>query len=121
MLKTLNNFTSLINRYEMLVVSRFIPYPAMAMYPLIMVRNSRHLSDQVLLNHERIHHRQQVELFILPFYILYGFNYLVNLVRYKNHDQAYRKIIFELEAYSNEEDRLYLTKRKRWACFLIKS
>ena len=86
---------------------RFIPYEAVALYPLIVVQHKRYLKNTTLLNHERIHHQQQVELFILPFYILYGLNYLVNLVRFMNHNKAYQEILFEQEAYTNEQDLHY--------------
>ena len=33
----------------------------------------------------------------------------------KNHQQAYRSISFEKEAYQNENDMNYLKIRKRWA------
>ena len=112
--------TSFINRHEKLVVFRFIPYEAVSLYPLIVVRHKRCLNNAILLNHERIHHRQQVELFILPFYILYGLNYLVNLVRFMNHNKAYQEILFEQEAYTNEQDLHYLTVRNRWAWLAFK-
>ena len=67
---------------------------------------------RVLINHEKIHLRQQLELLIIPFYFLYGINYLLNLLKYKNHYQAYLNIVFEKEAYKFEKDPNYLSKRK---------
>lgn len=66
-----------------------------------------------IINHEKIHLRQQLELLILPFYILYLINYLFNLIIYKKHDLAYRKIIFEQEAYLHDADLKYL-KNNSW-------
>lgn len=66
-----------------------------------------------IINHEKIHLRQQLELLIFPFYILYFFNYFINLFRYQNHDRAYRNIIFEKEAYDHETDPDYL-KNGHW-------
>jgi hypothetical protein len=71
-------------------------------------------TDEVLINHERIHHRQQIELLILPFYILYISLYLYHLIRLKNHYRAYRAIIFEREAFSMDSDLGYLKRRKWW-------
>ena len=64
------------------------------------------------MNHEFIHLRQQLELLIVPFYILYLLNYLVNLVYYQNHFLAYKNIAFEREAYENDANPAYLIKRK---------
>ena len=74
----------------------------MALYPFILV-NPKKKMGPVLLNHERIHHRQQLEMLIIPFYIVY----LVELVW-----KGYRNISFEKEAYDNESNLEYLRQRK---------
>ena len=61
-----------------------------------------------LIRHERIHLRQQLGLLVLPFFVIYALNYLINLIRYGNTDLAYRNIVFEREAYANEKDMDYL-------------
>lgn len=74
--------------------------------------------DQVIKNHERIHWYQQLELLIIPFYIIYILNWLyLGLIKYKcrNWDLAYQHIIFEKEAYDNEYDLSYLERRKIWS------
>ena len=88
----------------------------MALYPFILFRDPTIAKDPVLLNHELIHHRQQTELFIFPFYILYLLHYLVNRMKYPDHLTAYKNIIFEREAYANEADLGYLKNRK-WFAF----
>ena len=90
-------------------------YSAMAVYPFIFIRSLAHMEDKVLINHELIHHRQQLELLILPFYLLYALHYLINLIRYRHHDRAYRAIIFEREAYAMDTDINYLAHRPFWA------
>jgi hypothetical protein len=67
------------------------------------------------MNHEKIHLQQQLELLILPFYVLYIGHYLFNLVKYRNHNTAYRNICFEREAYDNDWDLNYLPTRRIWA------
>src|SRR5690349_7268448 len=89
----------------------------MALYPFILLREREFLKDAALINHERIHHRQQLELLLLPFYLLYLSNYIFNRFRYHTHQEAYRNIIFEREAYSNDMDPDYLKKRKWFASF----
>ena len=87
----------------------------MALYPFILVNMEQHKTDKQLIRHEKIHLRQQEELLIIPFYMLYIINYLFNLLRYKDCEKAYMNIFFEKEAYNNEDDENYLIKRKFWA------
>jgi hypothetical protein len=97
------------------VVNKNIKFSGMAIWPFIIVKNEKLRTDKELINHELIHHRQQLELLLVPFYLLYLVNYLVNLVKFKNHDKAYRAIIFEREAYALESDLQYLVNRKPFA------
>ena len=85
----------------------------MALFPFILVKRKN--PSLVLLNHERIHLRQQLELLILPFYIWYLAEYGWNLLHYKSRYAAYRKISFEEEAFAHDEDLTYLEKRRFWA------
>ncbi|MBA3648173.1 MAG: hypothetical protein H0W62_06425 [Chitinophagales bacterium] len=87
----------------------------MALYPFILLREKSYIEDKVLINHELIHHRQELELLIIPFYILYLSHYLINRVKYKTHHQAYLNIIFEREAYANASDLNYLKKRRTFS------
>jgi len=87
----------------------------MALFPFVLVKRSAMKHDQQLLNHERIHLRQQMELLWLPFMFLYLGNYLINRLRYKGHDAAYRNIVFEREAYAMDRQPDYLEQRKRFA------
>jgi DNA phosphorothioation-dependent restriction protein DptG len=87
----------------------------MALFPFILVKKAAGKTDTVLINHEKIHLAQQLELLILPFYFLYLGQYILNLVRFRNHHQAYRNIVFEKEAYAMEAQRDYLKRRSFWA------
>ena len=99
----------------MILVTRFVPYSAMAVYPFILVKKEEMKRNVILIHHEKIHHRQQLELLIVPFYLLYLFNYLYNLLRYRNQYKAYREIIFEREAFQMDNDLDYLNRRKMFA------
>ncbi len=101
----------------LIVVFSRLPAAAMAIYPFILVKHAAYKSDVILINHERIHFKQQLELLILPFYILYLLNYVVNVLKYKAHHRAYLNIVFEKEAYANENDLGYLYKRKTFAWY----
>ena len=97
------------------VKASFLSYRAMALYPFILIQQDAYRYDRELVQHELIHHRQQLELLILPFYLLYAGHYLINLVRFRDNDRAYRHIIFEREAYAMDTDIDYLQRRKYWA------
>ncbi len=85
----------------------------MALFPFVLVRPAR--PDAVLLNHERIHLRQQVELGLVPFYVWYLLEYLYWRIRLRQHFAAYLAISFEREAYANEANLTYLSRRPVWA------
>ena len=62
----------------------------------------------IKMNHENIHFRHGAGLAFIGFWSLYGFNYLINLIRFKfDNEKAYRNIIFELDAYDHEKDLTY--------------
>ena len=87
----------------------------MALFPFILVRTSN--PGKVLVNHEQIHLRQQLELGVLPFYLFYFMEYLVRLALYGSHLKAYFNISFEREAYHNQSNLSYLGTRK-WFAFV---
>ena len=93
----------------------FIPASGMAVYPFILLKKKEYKTDEVLVNHERIHLRQQLEMLIIPFYIAYFFNYILNRAKGLHHENAYREIIFEREAFKCQYDLDYLTNRAFWA------
>ncbi|TWR29873.1 hypothetical protein FPZ43_08460 [Mucilaginibacter pallidiroseus] len=95
-----------------IIVVPFLNANGMALFPFILVKEKSMKRDVALINHEKIHLLQQAELLVLPFYILYLLNYMINLIKYKRHYQAYLNIAFEREAYANETNMGYLNKRK---------
>ncbi len=87
---------------------------AITLFPFIILRQKRDLGNAVLLNHEKIHLRQQLELLILFFYLWYGLEYYYHLFRLRDRFLAYRAISFEREAYAMEHDLQYLENRRFW-------
>ncbi|SOD98659.1 hypothetical protein [Spirosoma fluviale] len=85
----------------------------MALFPFILVKHPK--PGPALLNHERIHLRQQAELGIIPFYLWYFIEYLIRRLQYRHHYWAYRNISFEREAFANEHDLQYLQSRRWWS------
>ena len=90
-------------------------FSGLTIFPFVIVSTKVDLSDKVLMNHERIHLRQQLELAILPFFIWYFFEYLLRLIQFRSRREAYKNISFEREAYANERNFGYLQKRKFWS------
>lgn len=100
-----------------LIVAKYlIPkgYRGLAVFPFVFVKYSLDKENPVFVNHERIHLRQQLELLIIPFFVLYFLEFLVRLIQYRNRDLAYRNISFEREAYANEKNFDYLKQRSFW-------
>ncbi len=97
-----------------IVFRRIFPYSyvGLSVWPFIFLRDRDLMGDQILINHERIHQRQQLEMLLLPFYIWYLTEWLYRWVRCGDPYQAYRDISFEREAYSQEANPAYLTRRK---------
>ncbi len=89
-------------------------YVGITIYPFIFLRSKQNKNAKVV-NHERIHLRQQLELLIVVFFIWYLIDYFIKLIKYRNRKKAYRNIIFEKEAYSNERDFNYLKRRKLYS------
>lgn len=88
---------------------------AIALYPFVFVRFKAYKTDRTLINHERIHLRQQRELLLVFFYLMYLIEFLWNLIKYRSRYVAYLNISLEKEAYAHENDLEYLKKRKIWA------
>lgn len=99
----------------LIIVCPWLKVNAMAIFPFILIKQAHLKHNAQLIRHETIHLRQELELLIIPFYILYLLNYLVNLSRYRDHDKAYLNIVFEREAYKYEADMNYLKHRSFWA------
>ena len=123
----------------------FKGYLAMCVFPFIFVRkDARNLTVKDI-NHEKIHLRQQVEMYIvgviltlilfvcglswwslfalLIFFIWYGVEWFLRWCAYGfNQNEAYHNISFEQEAYGNESNLDYLRTRKRfsWCYYLLK-
>ena len=97
----------------MLIVSKFLVpknFIAITICPFIFFKYEKYKNDLEIRNHEKIHLRQQLELLLIFFYIIYLLSYIYELYKGNN----YKKIIFEREAFANESNFDYLKKRKFW-------
>ncbi|TJY31835.1 hypothetical protein [Pontimicrobium aquaticum] len=101
----------------MILISKYLVpkgYTGLTIYPFVFLKHQKLKEDMTLINHERIHLRQQLELLIFPFYIIYVTEFLIRLLQYKGWKRAYRNISFERECYLNENNLGYLKTRKLW-------
>ena len=85
---------------------------AITLWPFIFIRDE---GNDRTINHESIHIKQYSELLVVGFYVLYAWDWLHGLVKYRNKETAYYRIRFEQEAYDHDVDVNYLAKRKRFA------
>lgn len=84
------------------------------LFPFIFIEKKELRWNKVLINHEKIHLRQQLEMLIIPFYIWYITEYFLKYLKYRNPQLAYRNISFEREAYENDSNLNFLKTRKLW-------
>ncbi|WP_405211013.1 hypothetical protein [Dokdonia sp. Asnod2-E02] len=99
-----------VNKY--LLRRRFV---GVTLWPFIVMRTSDLKKDEVFINHEKIHIRQQAEMLVIPFFIWYAIEYLYRLIQYRDNYVAYLNISFEREAYARECEINYLRERPFWS------
>tara|TARA_B100000686_G_C16200940_1_gene670552 strand:- start:44 stop:385 length:342 start_codon:yes stop_codon:yes gene_type:complete len=92
-------------------ISWVVDICAITLWPFIVSKDE--MSEDVL-RHESIHIAQQKELFVLLFYMLYGWDYLKGFIKYKNKQKAYFQIRFEQEAYEFMYKQDYLENRPKY-------
>lgn len=105
-------------KYKIIKDNRFLPtkgFAGIAIYPFIFVNTSttnwKYYKERFI-NHEKIHLKQQLELLIIPFYIIYLLEYLTKLLIYRDTNRAYKNISFEREANKYENNLTYIKNRK---------
>lgn len=111
-MKVLNYFMIIISKY--LVPKRYI---GITIYPFIFLKNKQLKQNKIVVTHESIHLKQQIELVWIIFFLWYFSEFLIKMIKYRNWSVAYRNISFEREAYKYESNPTYLKNRK-WYAFL---
>ncbi len=102
----------------MVIISKFLVprgYIGITIFPFIFLKYYNLKSNAVLMNHEKIHLRQQLELLVIPFYVFYVVEFSIRLIQYKKWYLAYQNISFEREAFTKEKDLNYLKSRSFWS------
>lgn len=102
-----------------IIYNKLIPpkgYMAINLFGLLFIRKEyKNEVEDYVINHERIHTRQMLELLIIPFYLIYLLEWLFRLIYYRNQNKAYRSISFEREAYIHQYNLHYIKRRKHFA------
>ena len=94
-------------------LSIFINIWAITIWPFVICRGEM---DEITLNHEKIHIKQQAELLLIGFYLLYAGFWIWNRLWHRmSNVEAYANIPFEIEAYNNDNNLEYLVERKKYA------
>lgn len=89
-------------------------FRGLTIFPFIFLKDKATKENQIVIFHERIHLRQQLEMLWAPFFLWYLIEFLIRWIKYKDAHRAYMNICFEREAYSNESNFDYLKKRSFW-------
>ena len=97
------------NSFVPKLCSIFINVYAITIFPWVFIRDEG--NDKTLF-HEMIHFKQQKELLVVFFYLLYVFDWFHGLWKYRSFQEAYRRIRFEQEAYENDFGPAYVLNRK---------
>ncbi|UKJ07982.1 hypothetical protein [Solitalea lacus] len=85
---------------------------AITLWPFVILKSTELKKDWTLINHERIHLRQQIELLLVFFYLWYAIEFLARWIICRDTNKAYHHICFEKEAYLNDNNPEYLNTRK---------
>ncbi len=101
----------------MILITKYLlprGYLGITIFPFILLKSRSLKFDEILINHEKIHLRQQLEFLVIPFFLIYLLEFGVRLIQFGNWNLAYRNISFEKEAYAKEKDPDYLKSRPFW-------
>ena len=100
-----------------LIVNSLIPFTGFIAINILGIIFTRDLSkiNTIVINHESIHTEQLIECLFIFFYLIYVINYIINLIKYKDFKLAYRNLLFEIEAYNNQNNLEYLNNRNYYA------
>lgn len=89
------------------------PIAAITLAPFGVYVLEDYMDDEVMINHESIHWKQQMEMLIIFFYFWYLIEWFVRL--FTNTKNAYYAISFEHESNANGDNPKYLETRKHYS------
>ena len=89
-------------------------YKAINLFGIVFTKAKLDAYEQ---NHELIHTLQMREMLYVFFYLWYGVEYVIVRFLHKKQSCAYHDVCFEEEAYINEMDLSYPSKREHYEWF----
>ena len=92
-----------------------IEIEAITLGPIVI---SRDKIGQVTKNHEAIHFQQYLETLFIGFLLVYLWDWLMGLFKYRDGHKAYVSIRAEQEAYRHQQDLTYLQTGRRRSAWL---
>lgn len=95
-----------------IVQNKLIPPKGFIAITLFGIVFARKQLNETSKNHEAIHIKQGNEMLWIFFYLWYSIEWTVRLIQFRDKKLAYYNISFEREAYINQSDDEYLSKRK---------
>ena len=84
---------------------------AITLFPFVFCRGEMSESTK---RHETIHFQQMLETLVLGFLLLYLWDYVHGLIKYRSGSVAYRRLRAEQEAYHMETVSQYCVGRQRY-------
>lgn len=93
------------------LLSWVIDVYAITLWPFVFIRDE---GNDRTVNHETIHIKQYNELLVVGFLVLYMYDWVYGLIKYRDKSKAYMRIRFEQEAYENDKNVHYIRERQRF-------
>ena len=76
-------------------------FRAFTFYPFIFIKNKEDLTNKMLINHEKIHLKQQIELLIIFFFIIYFLEFITYLFNFLSNLSFALILYFVLVSFSS--------------------
>lgn len=80
-------------------IPKLLNTEGVTIFPLIFISHRKRSCPKWLLLHENVHIKQQKKWLVIPFFVIYLYDYCYWRIKGMDHDRAYRNIRFEKEAY----------------------
>lgn len=95
-------------------ISWFFRVGGITLFPFVIVRSN---VRKFTLNHESIHIAQYTETLVIGFYLIYLFDWVYGIFKYRDMRMAYKRIRFEQEAYTHAKNYSYLPGRRLYSWY----
>lgn len=97
------------NKLSSFICRMLLSTPLLIVWPFILIRDEK--TCLIKLNKSKIKWHQLTELFVLGRFVLYLWDYVEGLIKYKSFDKAHRRVRFEQELLHYGHNMTYLAYR----------